>query len=150
MQTTQHQTSAVNTEIFTCRDTLFTHLPKVQIVSSDCSRTEWYKRNVWWRGLNDMYENSTNCKATLWQQTDSYYRYTTYRAALVHFSCKTLRENHALCLLLLETMSLKFHTISKKIYGYNDRQKFQYWDMLHTAVFRCTARYTVICSWDDT
>ena len=31
--------------------------------------SEWYKSNVWWRDLNDVYENSANCKATLWQQT---------------------------------------------------------------------------------
>jgi len=39
MQTTQNQNSAVNTEIFSCRDTFFTPLPKEPIVSSDFSRT---------------------------------------------------------------------------------------------------------------
>ena len=103
-------------------------LPKVQTVSSDCSRTEWYKRYVWCRDLNDMYENSTNCKAKLWHHTTCSYRYTTERVAFVHFSCKRLMENHALSLLLLLTMSLKLHTISNKFYGYKDRQLFQYCD----------------------
>ena len=39
MQTTQNQKPAVNTELFSWRDTFFTPLPKLQIISSDCSRT---------------------------------------------------------------------------------------------------------------
>jgi hypothetical protein len=39
MQTTQHQTSAVKNEIFSCREILFATLQKVQIDSSLCSRT---------------------------------------------------------------------------------------------------------------
>jgi hypothetical protein len=39
MQTTQHQTSAVKNEIFSCREIFFTLIQNVQIDSSDCSRT---------------------------------------------------------------------------------------------------------------